>query len=236
MKQVIDNAAPTSGARMRRVLGRVSLAGPILFTTAWLIAWTLQDAYNPRQEDVSALAAMDAQLPGVMIAGFLALGIGILALGVGLLRTVDGGRWARTASILVMIAGLGIIIAGLSRNDCSSELPDCRMLVDAGQVSWHHQLHDGISALVFIALAAAQLVAARAFRRDAAWRDLRLYSIVSGIATFALLVLFASEVVENSNGLVQRVFIAVPLVWIGVLGVRLIRLGDGPTGRLAEPG
>lgn len=233
---MIGGAAPVSDARVRRVLGTVALAGPVLFAVAWLVAGPLQDAYSPRREDVSALAAMDAQVPGVMIAGFLAFGIGVLALGVGLRRTVDGGRWARTASILLVVAGLGILVAGLSRNDCSTELPECRMLIEAGQVSWHHHLHDGISALVFLVFVAAQLVAARAFTRDKAWSDLRLYSIVSGIATFALLVLFASAAVENSNGLVERVFLAAPMVWVGMLGLRLFRLGGGRTSMVPEPG
>lgn len=230
MASVIGEAAPASVARMRRLLGTVALAGPVLFTVAWLVAGTLQPDYSPRREDVSALAAMDAHLPGVMIAGFLAFGIGVLALGVGLRRTVDGGRWAAAASTLLMLAGLGIVGAGLSRNDCSTELPKCRMLIEAGQVSWHHHLHDGISALVFLAFVAAQLVAARAFTRDKAWSDLRLYSTVSGIATFALLVLFASAAVVNSNGFVERVFLAAPTVWVGVLGLRLVRLG-GPLNR-----
>jgi hypothetical membrane protein len=212
--------------RLRRVAGATAVAGPVVFSAAWLVAWAAQDTYSPRREDISALAALDAQQPWVMIIGFLALAVGLGALGMGLLRAVEGGRMARIGALLVLFAGLGILVAGIARNDCSSELAACKARIDAGDVSWHHGLHDAVSGLVFLALVVAQLVLARAFRRDPRWRDLRAYSIVSGILTLALLVLFGTSAIDGWNGLVQRVFLAVPLVWIMVLGIRLRRLAN----------
>jgi O-antigen ligase len=99
---------------------------------------------------------------------------------------------------------------------------------DAGDVSWHHQVHELVSAVVFLALVAAQLVLARAFGRDSRWHDLRPYSIVSGLLTLVLLVLFGTGAIEGWNGLVQRIFIAVPWIWIAVLGLRLRRIAGSP--------
>ena len=206
-----------------RVAGAIAVAGPVFFSAAWLAGWAAQDAYSPRREDISALAALDAQQPWVMIVGFLALAVGLAALGMGLLRAVDGGRLAPLGALLVLIAGLGIFVAGVARNDCSSELAACKARIDAGDISWQHGLHDAVSGLLFLALVVAQLVLARAFRHDPAWSDLRAYSIVSGVLTFALLVLFATGAIEGWNGFVQRAFLAVPFVWMMVLGVRLRR-------------
>jgi hypothetical protein len=50
-------------------LGRVAVAGPIAFTIAWLIGGLVQDEYSFRQEDISALAALDAQHAWIMITG-----------------------------------------------------------------------------------------------------------------------------------------------------------------------
>jgi hypothetical protein len=47
----------------RWVLGTCAFAGPVIFTAAWLVAWPLRDHYSPRREDISALAALDAQYP-----------------------------------------------------------------------------------------------------------------------------------------------------------------------------
>jgi hypothetical protein len=35
------------------------MAGPIAFTIAWLLGGLVQDEYSVRQEDISALAAME---------------------------------------------------------------------------------------------------------------------------------------------------------------------------------
>jgi hypothetical membrane protein len=213
-----------SAIDFRRLAGAAAVAGPIVFTAFWILAWAMQDDYSPRREDISALAALDAQHPWVMVIGFLALGLGTLTLGITLVGSLAGNLSARFGSLLVAIAGLGIVTAGLAQNDCSSELAACKARVAAGVVSTHHQAHDLVSAVVFLAFVAAQLVLARAFRRDRRWSGLRTYSIVSGTLTFALLVLFGTGALPGWNGLVQRVFVAVPLIWIAALGLRLRRL------------
>jgi hypothetical membrane protein len=225
----------------RRLAGTSAVAGPIVFTGAWLVAWPVQDEYSPRHEDISALAALDAERPWIMIAGFLALGLGITLLGLGLRlglpRALAGGLSALIGALLVTVAGIGLVVAGLARNDCSTELAACEAKVDAGDLSWHHNVHDLASLVIFVALIAAQLVLARAFRQDARWQDLRTYSMVSGGLSFALLVLYGSEAIGDSNGLVQRVFTAVPFVWVAVLGLRLRRLAatDQRPGLTPEP-
>jgi hypothetical membrane protein len=217
--------------RRRELLGGLAVAGPLLFTAAWLIAWPAQEEYSPRHEDISALAAVDAQQSWIMILGFLALGLGTVALALALLNAVRGGRSARIGAALLAFAGLAIVVAGLARNDCSSELAACRAL-PGGELSWHHHVHDLVSALVFVSVAVAQLVLTRAFGGDDFWRDLRSYSFVSGLATLLLLVLYGTRLFGDWNGLVQRIFLAVPLTWIVVVGVRVRRL---PAGTRPEP-
>jgi hypothetical membrane protein len=204
-------------------LGRLAMAGPIAFTLAWVIGGLVQDEYSFRLEAISALAAMDAQYAWIMISGFVLLGAGTVALAVGL-ATALRSRSAVIGSILLMIAGIGPIVAGLARNDCSSKLPACAARADAGEVSWHHQVHDNVSLIVFIALIAAPLVFARAFGRDDRWRPLRTYSFVTGLLGFALLVLYVVASEGAWNGLAQRAFVSVLFLWIAVVGLRLSRL------------
>jgi hypothetical membrane protein len=201
-------------------LGRLAMAGPIAFTAAWLLGGLVQDEYSVRQEDISALAAMDAQYAWIMITGFVVLGVGTVALAAGLASTLRYPS-AVIGSVLLMIAGIGLAVAGLARNDCSSELPACAARADAGEVSWHHQVHDNVSLIIFLALIAAPLVFARAFGRDDRWRPLRSYSILTGLLGFALLVLYMIASAGTWNGLVQRVFVSVLFLWIAVLGFRL---------------
>jgi heme/copper-type cytochrome/quinol oxidase subunit 3 len=129
-----------------------------------------------------------------------------------------------TGSVLLTIAGIGLAVVGLARNDCSTELQACAARVDAGEVSLHHQIHDNVSLIIFLALIAASLVLARAFGRDDRWRPLRTYCIVTGVLGFALLVLYVIEPAPAWNGLVQRVFVSVLFVWIAVVGFWLSRV------------
>ena len=205
------------------MLGWLALIGPIAFTVAWIVAEALQDGYSPRRDYISELAALDARHAWLMITGFLLLGVGTVALGIGLAGALKG-RLARIGSILVAFAGVGIIVAGLARVDCRSRLDACAARIDAGDVSWHSATHELVSLVLFLALVAAPLVLARAFSGDEPWRDLHAYSITTGVVGLVLLVLLFSGVAGSWTGVVQRVFVTVLLLWIAILGARLIRL------------
>ena len=181
---------------LRRVLGGCAVAGSVLFTVASLVAWSVQDVYSPRREDISALAAIDAQHAWIMIAGIVALGLGLLALGLGLVGVIHDGRSATVGPVLLVLAGLSFVAAGLARNDCSSELQACKERVNAGDVSWHHGVHDAVGVAAFVFLVIAPLVLARAFRTDSRWSDLRRYSLATGALTLALLLVFGAELVR----------------------------------------
>jgi len=217
---------PTAG--WRRVLGWCAVAGPVVFTAAWLVAGTVQDVYSPRREDISALAALDAQHAWIMIAGIVALGLSVVALGLGLVGAIDDGRSATVGAILLVVAGLMFVVAGVARDDCSSELRACKKRVDAGDVSWHHVVHDNVGIAVFLVLVAVPLVLAGAFRGDGRWRDLRRYSLASGGVTLVLLLVFGGEPFSGWNGLAERILVTIPLVWIAVLGTRLARIALAP--------
>jgi hypothetical membrane protein len=207
----------------RLVLGWLAVIGPIAFTIAWIVAGVLQNGYSPRRDYISDLAALDARHAWIMIAGFLLLGIGTIALALGLASTLEG-RLAKIGSILVALAGVSMIAAGLARNDCRSRLAACAARIDAGDVSWHSATHELVSLVVFLALVAAPLVLARAFGGDVLWHGLHAYSIATGVLGLVLLVMFLIGVAPTWTGVVQRVFVTVLLLWIVIVGARLIRL------------
>jgi hypothetical membrane protein len=211
------------GTSRRVWFGRLAMAGPIAFTLAWLIGGLVQDEYGFRQEDISALAAMDAQYAWIMITGFVLLGLGTVALAAGLASTLRYPSGV-IGSVLLMIAGVGLAVAGLARNDCSSKLPACAARLDAGEASWHDQVHDNVSLIVFLAMIAAPLVFVRAFGRDDRWRGLRTYSLVTGLLGFGLLILYVIASEGTWNGLAQRTFVSVLFLWIAVVGFQLSKL------------
>jgi hypothetical protein len=208
----MPDAALMAGGRAAAVAG---LAGPCVFTAAWLAGSLAQNNHSLTAVQISGLAAPDARAPWIMITGFELLGGCVIVFGHGLreraghgLRGRAGlrGRDGRVVAWLVEAAGLLTMAAGLLRRD--------HMLLTAGPVSWHNRAHDVISAIIYVDLVVAQALLARRFGR---------WLLVSAAATAGLLAAFAADTSAPDAGLLQRVLVSVPLVAVAAISVRLLR-------------
>jgi len=202
----------------RQVAG---IAGPVVFTGAWIVSSLRQTGYPAAEIQLSGLAAPDARDPWIMVAGFVVLGGCTVAFGaalhdaLGRSSSVGQGRWrggAGAAPRLIQGAGLLTIAAGLLRRD--------RMLLTPGSVSWHNHAHDVISLVIYADLVAAQVLLAERFGRDAGglgpdWRSWRPWLLASSLATGAALAAFA--------GVLQRIAVTIPLAAVAAVAVRLLR-------------
>ncbi len=211
----------SSKSRRNAVLGLAGIVGPLLFTVAWIIRSLTQEGYSARREDISALAALTADSAWLMIAGFVAVGVGTIALALGLMSVFKGSPLQRIGPVLILLVGIGLIVAGLMRNDCSSFQDACKALVDNNDVSWHHQAHDGVSLIVFLALIIAPLLMAGRFMTLPEWTSLRMPSMVLTPVLLVLLVLFGSEAFPSVEGIIQRVLVTLAMAWLAVVGLRL---------------
>jgi Protein of unknown function (DUF998) len=140
----------------RRLLGALAMLGAIAFTAGWIVAGIAEDEYSVRQEDISALAAIDAQYPWIMITGFLLLAVGCVALAIGLASTIAGPvgahRFAAAAHRWRRPGGRGTGAKRLQQRARRLCRP-CR--------GWHRllasQLHDNVSLMIFLSLVVAPL-------------------------------------------------------------------------------
>ncbi len=207
-----------AGFRLRAACG---LAGPALFTAAWLASTFRQVGYSIAEEHLSGLAAPDARDPAIMISGFVGLGACTVAFGSALREALGARGRAGPGPALVGVAGVATIAAGLLRRD--------RMLLhplDGGGQSWHNDGHDLASGVIYAALLVAPLLLARRFRDDPEWDALWPPALAYAAGTAALLVLFWSRAIEPWNGIVQRFAVTVPLGVMAALAVRLLSRGN----------
>jgi Protein of unknown function (DUF998) len=211
----------SAGFRLRAACG---LAGPVVFTAAWVVSTVRQVGYSIAEEHLSGLAAPDARDPEIMIAGFVGLGACTVAFGSALREALGGGGRAGPGPALVRAAGIATMAAGLLRRD--------RMLLhplDAvGSQSWHNNGHDLASGVVYAALLVAPLLLARRFGGDPEWEALRRPALAGAFVSAALLGLFWSRAVEPWNGVVQRVAVTVPLGVMAALALDLLRRDRSP--------
>jgi len=82
--------AAGSSVRPARLEAVAGIAGPVAFTGAWIVASLRQTGHSAVAVQLSGLAAPDARDPGIMIAGFVALGACSIAFGGSLHQTLGG--------------------------------------------------------------------------------------------------------------------------------------------------
>jgi hypothetical protein len=213
-----------------RACAAAGIAGPAVFTGAWIVSSLRQTGHPAAEIQISGLAAPDARDPWIMIAGFLVLGGCSVAFGAALRDALGGRARAGLAPRLIQGAGLATIAAGLLRRD--------HMLLTSGSVSWHNHAHDVISAAIYVDLVVAQVLLAARFGREprageADWRPWRPWLLASAGATAALLVAFAADTSAPDAGILQRVAVTIPLAAIAAVAARLVRT---PSSGQAPPG
>ena len=202
--------------RLSRLAALCGIAGPVLFTAAWLAGSLRQRGHSMAEVQLSGLAADDARDPQIMIAGFVLLGVCSIVFGTALGRRIaprPAGAW------LVVVAGAAAVAAGVFRRDHL-------LLTGPGFTgeSWHNQVHDVVSGVAYGAMIAAPLVLGRRFRGDPDWaaisRPVQLLALGSAVA----LVVFASRIAEPWNGVVQRLAVTLALAAEVVVAGRMLAL------------
>jgi hypothetical protein len=213
--------------RAGRLAAWGGVAGPLVFTAAWVVSSLRQAGLAAGRVQLSGLAAEDAEDPQIMIAGFVVLGACSIGFGAALRRAGHGavGAWLITAG------GAAAIGAGVFRRD--------RMLL-AGPgfpgESWHNQAHDVASFVAYAAMLGAPLVLALRFRADRRWAVIARPVQVLALASAAALVLFASQAAGSWNGTVQRTAVTLALAAEALIAARMLTFQERPAGPGATTG
>jgi hypothetical membrane protein len=215
-----------------RVLTSCGIAGPVVFTAAWVASSLLQTGHPVTEVQLSGLAAMDARDPQVMMAGFIGLGVCSIAFGAAVGRVTppgSAGPW------LVTSAGVVAVAAGLFRRDHL-------LLVGPGFAgeSWHNQVHDVVSGAAYLAMIAAPLALARDLRRDPDLAGLRRPLQALALVSAAALALFGSRAMAPWDGALQRVAVTLALTAEALVAARMLaesrRARSGSVLGYAAPG
>jgi hypothetical membrane protein len=199
-----------------RVRALAGVAGPVVFTAAWIAASACQTGHGALSLQLSGLAADGARDPWIMITGFLVLGACMVAFGQELAAELGG-----PAPRLIQGAGLLTIAIGLLRRD--------HVVLTSGPSSWHNQAHNIVSLVLYVDLVLAQLLLAHRFGRKPAWRAWRPYLAASGIATGIALAVFVPNITSPSGGILQRIAVTIPLVAVTAVAARLVPSAAKPT-------
>jgi hypothetical membrane protein len=210
------------------------VVGPVLFLLVFLVEGALRPGYDPMRHQVSLLSLGDRGW--IQVLSFLICGSLIAGFGMGLWSVLEPGRAAIGGPIGIVLAGIGLIVAGAFSVQPSFGYPPGAPsgIPDPDLASYLHVV--GAFLFFFGMIAAAALFAGRfhtAGRRGWAW--------YSGLSAAIVLVFFAASsggpdgqpLVPDYVGLLQRVSIIVGLVWLAALAASFIR--DGAAAKRLSP-
>lgn len=194
----------------RRLLVAAATAGPLFVVSASAQALA-REGFDLRVHPLSQLSTGD--LGWVQILTFALTGLGLLALAVTHRRIVTEGVGRRAVPVLLGVAGVGFVLAGVFVMDPENGFPIGTPDGPVDSMSWHGVAHSVAAAVAFTALAAAAAVltvrAVRARQVSAA--------IGHGIVGLVLLVPTSPETASlqvAANGLIA-------FTWTTVLALRL---------------
>ncbi len=186
--------------------------------TLWIIASLLRPGYDQLTQYGSELAAGQNSI--IMNANFVITGSLIIVFSFGLFTNIHAGKRPAIGSILLGIFGLGELVTAAFPCD-----PGCPLLISQ---SLSQSIHSVIAVIAFGSIALAPLLISLGLRRDTRWARYQPYSLVTGLASVGLFLLFSVAILSSFHyvGLLQRVFLAVPFIWIEILAIHLLNISD----------
>ncbi|HSH78343.1 MAG TPA: DUF998 domain-containing protein [Herpetosiphonaceae bacterium] len=205
------------GARRLPLLSGVGIAGSVAGSAA-LVALHF---VRPDVNDTDLISAYAVGPYGwLMVAAFLALGIGALAVAFGLRRAITPSRWSMVGSLLVGLFGVGFVLAGIFPvGGCRDVECVARFESDTNLPITAAAMAHGVGSLLgILLLIAGMFVLARAFKRDPRWKSFRRWSLVLGLAA---LLQFGFPGEGMVAVILMRTLVSTLIVWLLLAALRL---------------
>lgn len=202
----------------RSALAFAGIAGPLVLAVTDLTAAFTNPDYSLVRDSISSLAL--ARLGWLQTIGFLAIGLLVEIFVAGLLFNIRGVRGFRFSIGLLVFFGFGLLLLGAFRTDP----------VGAADTI-EGTIHGLTASVVFWLFPVAILVIAPSLKSDPAWRNIFLYTIITGVLAVVLVIIIGFLQEDISwFGLLERLIVANMIIWVEVAAIRLLNLSLRPGG------
>jgi hypothetical membrane protein len=211
------------------LLASAGIIAPILFAGLVIVLGLLEPGYDHRTEMMSILGGVGGVRGTTFNVGVALTGGLLMAFAVGLDRGIGGGGVSRSGPILIALAGVGMVGSAIFHCDL-----DCTNVLKSP--TFAGRMHIVTSFMTGSCLAISPLVIFLRLRKDKRWKSYGWFTLVMGIlANIPGLILWTSFLttrIPEWEGVIQRLGIVFPLLWVEVMAMRLLRLSlRGGVGR-----
>jgi hypothetical membrane protein len=201
----------TVSTSTRSLLTCAAIAAPLFAVVSLTQAFT-RPGFDLTRNPLSQLSS--GSLEWLQVANFLVTGALTVAGAVGL-RRVLGRTWAPR---LVLIAGFGMMAAGVFRLDPGNGFPVGTPIGEPTSMTWHSTLHLASGTVSFACTIAACFVLGRYFARSGR----RGFAIASRVAAVVFLVGDGWATVGGTAGsLTLAIGALTGMLWVSVVAARL---------------
>ena len=202
---------------VQRLLAICGILGPISFTIVLTSLGFFQPRYNHVTQYMSELGAVNAPYAIIMnTAGFSLLGFCIIAFAFGMNSSMNDVRNSiigKFGPMLIAVSGLAFVMIGVFPCD-----PGCVTVSTVGVI------HGNVAFVARFALTIAPLFIFQRLMKDSRWHNYHIYSIVIVVVSLVFAAVYNFNVFENLTGAFQRITFGVPLLWVELMSMKLLRL------------
>jgi len=190
------------------------ILGPVFYFIVIAVVGYLHPNYSHMSQSMSELGSIGASYAVIInTLGFPLLGLFMIAFSIGIDRGIERNRASKVGPALVTLSGLALIMTGIFRCD-----PGC---ID---VTWVGTTHSVFATIAAVSFSIAPIFVAVRQWSDSRWRRYTLFSWLVAIITLSLSMFYSLDIFESYVGLLQRISMGLPLLWMEIISIRLLRI------------
>lgn len=152
----------------------------------------------------------------LMRSAFFAVGLGTFAIALGLRESLTPSRRATAVVILMIIAAIGFVVAGIFDADTPDASGDIENTAPG-------LVHDLSTFVLFLNVIVAAFLMRGLFASEPRWQALSRAALWFAVAMTVSRIVMLAVPERGPGGLTQRIFTTIVIVWLAILGGRLRR-------------
>lgn len=208
--------------KINRYFAIAGILVPILYLTLVTILGLLEPGYNHMSKMMSLLGGIAGVRGLIFNIGVSIVGILMIVFGVGLHKNINNGKGSKIGPGLIILGGVGLIGACIFHCDVGC----ANYIVEKNFVGIMHVLTAFVGGL---GLGISPFFIFARLRKDPKWGNYKWFTLIMGIITnipaaVLWITVFTVGAPKETGGMIQRLTLIFPLIWIGVMSLKMLRV------------